>query len=235
MSKENNPKFQKAVTLNHEILANKYHSFVFESENPLIYKPGQYITVKVAGNRVNAYSIVGHEGDNKFMVLVDISPGGPGSQYFESLKVGDTISYMGPFGVFTFKEDDDAKELIFLGTGSGCSPLRCILDAALKEHNVQKPITLYFGLRNPSDIFWQDYFKKLSEEHPNFKFKLTLSKPDESWQGPTGHITDLVKTDYSNMDGFSAYLCGNKEMVEEANNILTSKGVPKEKIYFEKF
>ena len=235
MNKQNGPKFQTAAALSHEILAGTYHSFIFETENPLIYKPGQYISVKVSEDRINSYSIAGNDGPNKFMVLVDISPGGPGSKFFEALKVGDKISYLGPFGVFTLKENDNAKELIFLGTGSGCSPLRCILDEALKEKNIQKPITLYFGLRNPGDIFWQDYFKKLSQDHPNFKFKLTLSKPNQSWQGPTGHITDLVNSDFSNMNGYSAYLCGNKEMIDEANSILSLKGVSKEKIYFERF
>jgi NAD(P)H-flavin reductase len=235
MNEQTGPKFLTAVVLSREILAGKYHSFTFQTDTPLIYKPGQYVSIKVAENRINAYSIAGNDGPNKFMILVDTSPGGPGSIFFDNLKVGEEISYLGPFGVFTFKDEDDARELIFLGTGSGCSPLKCILDAALKEKNIQKPITLYFGLRNPSDIFWQDYFKKLSEEHPNFKFKLALSKPDEAWQGPTGHITDLVNTDFADMNGYSAYLCGNKEMIEQANNILTSKGIPKEKIYYEKF
>lgn len=235
MNKHSGPKFQTATTLSHVILAGKYHSFIFETENPLTYKPGQYLSIKVSENRLNSYSIADNDGPNKFMVLVDISPGGPGSKFFESLKVGDKISYLGPFGIFTLKENDDARELIFLGTGSGCSPLRCILDEALKEKNIQKPITLYFGLRNPTDIFWQDYFEKLSKEYPNFKFKLALSKPDQSWNGPTGHITDLVNSDFSNMNGYSAYLCGSEAMIDEANNILTSKGVPKEKIYFEKF
>jgi len=234
MNNQPNP-FKTATVLNHEILATKYHSYVFETEQPLIYKPGQYITVKVAEDRLNDYSIAGRDGENKFTILVDISPGGPGSLYFESLKIGDKISYLGPFGNFTLQENDNAKQIIFLGTGSGCSPLRCILDAALKEKGLQQPITLYFGLRNPTDIFWQDYFKKLSEEYPNFKFKLALSKPDGSWQGPTGHITDLVNTDFSEMNDYSAYLCGNKQMIEEAHNILTAKGIPKERIYFEKF
>ena len=92
-----------------------------------------------------------------------------------------------------------------------------------------------FGLRYNSDVFWQDYFKKLSEEHSNFSFKLALSKPDLSWQGLNGHITELVNKDFSNASECSAYLCGNKAMIEEATNILLSKGCPKERIYSEKF
>ncbi|OGH37276.1 MAG: hypothetical protein A2905_01065 [Candidatus Levybacteria bacterium RIFCSPLOWO2_01_FULL_36_10] len=229
------PKFHVATTITHTIVAGKFHYFVFESETPLVYQPGQYISVKVANQRINSYSIAGSENPNSFFLLIDTTPGGLGSKFFENLKVGDKITYLGPFGTFTLKFDDGAKHLLFLGTGSGCSPLRCMLESALKEKNVQLPTTLYFGLRYNSDVFWQDYFKKLSEEHSNFSFKLALSKPDLSWQGLNGHITELVNKDFSNASECSAYLCGNKAMIEEATNILLSKGCPKERIYSEKF
>lgn len=228
------PKFQTATTLSHEILAGTYHYFVFETETPLTYKPGQYLSVKVSDSRINAYSIAGSEG-NKIFILVDTSPGGPGSKFFENLKVGDKMSFLGPFGIFTLKEKDDTQEILFLGTGSGCSPLKCMVEAALKSNNYQIPITFYFGLRNNDDVFWQDYFNKLASEHPNFKFKLSLSKPDQNWQGQIGHITELVKKDYPDTSKCSAYLCGNHAMIEEASEILLSNGCPKEKIYTEKF
>src|SRR3989304_9122389 len=94
-----NTKFQTAVLIEHKILASKFHYFTFESKTPLIYKPGQYISVKVAQQRLNSYSIVGDDGPNKFFLLVDVSPGGPGSKFFENLKVGESISYLGPFGI----------------------------------------------------------------------------------------------------------------------------------------
>lgn len=229
------PKFHIATTIEHTNLAGKYHYFTFETETPLIYQPGQYVSVKVASTRINAYSIACHDGPNKFSLLIDTSPGGPGSKFFENLKVGEKITYLGPFGVFTLKPDDGAKHLLFLGTGSGCSPLHCMIEAALKEKNITNPITLYFGLRNTSDVFWQEHFQKLSEEHPNFSFKLALSKPDESWHGLSGHITELVDKDFPDASEVSAYLCGNKAMIDQATEILASHGCPKERIYSEKF
>lgn len=226
--------FKIATTISHTILASHYHEFVFESEQQLVYKPGQYISIKVANDRINCYSIAGQESPNRFNLLVDTSPGGPGSKFFENLKVGDKITYLGPFGIFTFKPDDGASQVLFLGTGSGCSPLRCMLDGALKQ-NAQTPMTLYFGLRHSSDVFWKDYFEKLTQQYPNFKYKLVLSKPDTGWQGQVGHITDLVNSDFPDASGCSAYLCGNKQMVEQATEILQAQGCPKERIYSEKF
>lgn len=229
------PKFHVAKALECKVLADKFHNFIFESEAPLIYKPGQYISVKVAGDRINSYSIATDEGDNKFGLLIDTSPGGPGSKYFENLKPGDKISFLGPFGTFTYKPDNDVKHILFLGTGSGCAPLRCMIDNLLKKEHMQTPITFYLGLRYQSSIFWQEYFDKLSQDYPNFKFILVISKPDAVWQGKAGHITDFVAQDFPDASGLTAYLCGNKLMVEETTNALCSRGLAKEKIYTEKF
>jgi len=227
------PKLHEAITVEHNVLAANYHYFVFKPNVPLVYNPGQYISVKVADSRLNSYSIAGHVGDN-FSILVDVSPGGPGSQYFKNLKVDEKISFLGPFGIFTLKPEENNK-ILFLGTGSGCSPLKSILESALTEKKYKNEITLYFGLRYQNDVFWQDHFKELAEKYPNFKFKLILSKPDETWQGQVGHITEYLKKDFPDASDCSAYLCGNKQMIEEASSILLSNGCHKEKIYSEKF
>jgi NAD(P)H-flavin reductase len=227
-------RFKVAEALECTLLAGKYHNFTFKTDPPIVFKPGQYVSVKVADTRINSYSIADHESAENFGLLIDTAPGGPGSKYFENLKVGDKISYLGPFGIFTYR-DDGAKNLLFLGTGSGVSPLRCIIDDLLKSRKIQTPITLYLGLRFPSDVFWKDYFENLEKEYPNFHFCLAISKPDETWTGKSGLITDLVAEDFPDASECSAYLCGNKMMVEETTNILLSHNCKKEHIYSEKF
>lgn len=229
------PKFRLAKTLDCKVLAGKFHNFIFEAESPIVYKPGQYISIKVANDRINCYSIATNEGGNRFGLLIDTSPGGPGSKYFENLKPGDEISFLGPFGTFIFRPDSTVKHFLFLGTGSGCAPLRSMIDNLLKVEHIQAPITLYLGLRYQTDIFWQDYFNRLSSEYPNFKFVLTISKPDISWQGKAGHITNSISQDFPDTSDLAVYLCGNISMIEEATRILVSCGLTKEKIYTEKF
>jgi NAD(P)H-flavin reductase len=228
------PRFKEAAVVSHTMLAGNYHFFVLKPEAPFTYTAGQYISVKVADTRLNSYSIAGHDGEN-FSVLIDVSPGGPGSLYFKDLKVGEKISFLGPFGIFTLKPEEGNNKILFLGTGSGCSPLKSILESALTEKNYKNEMILYFGLRYQNDVFWQDHFKELAEKYPNFKFKLILSKPNEAWQGQVGHVTEYLKQDFPDTSKCSAYLCGNKQMIEQATEILLLNGCPKEKIYSEKF
>jgi acetyltransferase len=229
------PRFKIAKALECKTLAGKFHNFIFETEAPISYKPGQYISVKVADTRINCYSIATNEGENKFSLLIDTSPGGPGSIYFEALKAGDKINFLGPFGTFVIRPDKDVKHILFLGTGSGCAPLRCMIDDLLKVQKVKTPITLYLGLRFQTDIFWKDYFTKLSADYPSFNFIIAISKPDATCQEKTGHITECIDLDFPDVSGMSAYLCGNMKMIEETTNMLISRGMAKEKIYTEKF
>ena len=229
------PQFKIAHTLEHQILAGTYHLFEFAPDEPLKYLPGQYITVKVANNKINCYSIATQMGDKNFSLLIDTKPGGLGSHFFTSLKVGDKISYMGPFGKFTLNLEDGSKQLLFLGTGSGVAPLRCQIEFALKEKNCKLPMTLYLGLETNKDLFWQDVFQKLSEEYPNFNFKIAIHDPQWGYQGYKGYITELLQNDLSDGKEVGAYLCGNKNMILDCTNILLEKGCPKERIYTEKY
>jgi acetate---CoA ligase (ADP-forming) len=228
------PKFQTATTTEHTVLATTYRHYEFEADEPLNFLPGQYITVKVAQDAVRCYSIAGSNNPKHFVLLVDIAPGGPGSKFFEHLKVGDKITYLGPFGVFTLRPDDGAKNLLFLGTGSGFSPLRSLIDAALTDEKLKDAtINLYVGLNHNKDIFWEDYYRRLEKEHPNFKFQISICYPDENWIGHKGFITELVEKDFPDAKNCAAYMCGNKNMINDISNLLTGRGMPKERIYVE--
>jgi ferredoxin-NADP reductase len=227
--------FKLAGTLSAQLLASKFHFYEFESEKPLNLKPGQYINVKVAPNTIRAYSVATKTDDNHFGLLVDTRPGGPGSQFFENLKPGNVVTYMGPFGAFVLNKDDGAENILFLATGSGISAIRCMIESALLEHKITKPVRFYYGLTHEGEIFWQDYFKELEKKHPNFKYQLCLCSPSEAWEGEKGFITKLVERDYPDASKCSAYMCGHINMIKDATELLLGLGCPKERIYTERF
>jgi NAD(P)H-flavin reductase len=229
------PEFITAQTITNANLAGKFHNIIFETAVPFQFNAGQYVSIKVADAHLNSYSIASRLGNNRFALLIDTAPGGIGSKYFEALKAGDSISFLGPFGKFSLNTNDGAQRLIFLGTGSGVAPLRAMIETGLADRGLKIPISLYFGLRHPDDILWKDYFESLVTKYPNFTFKLCLSKPDETWHGFTGHITDCMKEDYQDLGDAAVYLCGNQEMITQSTDLAKSLHCPPERIYFEKF
>jgi CDP-4-dehydro-6-deoxyglucose reductase, E3 len=228
------PTFKTAKVVKHEIPSAKFHDLILETAEPFNFTPGQFVSLKVAEGQMRAYSIAGKVTSNQFGLLIDTTPGGLGSQFIEKLQLGDTVEFIGPVGNLKPHSEDGSTHLVFLGTGCGIAPLKAMIEQLLLE-GTDKQLTLYFGLRFGSDIFWDQYFNNLSAQHPNFHFKLCLSKPDGSWQGACGHITDLLKADLTNGNQTSAYMCGNARMVEEATEILTTVGCPKQRIYAEAY
>lgn len=229
------PKFHVATLTKIETPAGKFHVLEFVPEKPLQFVPGQYISVKVANDRINSYSIASHENPDQFSLLVDTTPGGSGSKFFESLKIAEKITYLGPFGQFSLKLNDGSKQLVFLATGSGLSPIRAMIEEALIKQNYKMPIKLYWGLTNSTDIFWVSWLESLKSKYPNFDYKIVVWKPDGGWTGSTGFITDFLNRDFPDASGVSAYLCGNKNMIADAAAILTSHGCLNERIYTEKY
>ncbi len=228
------PKFSVATTIKADLLAGKIRYFEFESEQPVVIPPGQYLSVKVSSTRINCYSVAGQSAPNRFNLLVDTTPGGPGSKFFESLKANDKITYLGPFGSFSLKEDEGVETMLFLATGSGLAPLKSMIEYLLNVKKVKQNMVLYLGLTNYEDIFMKDYLDSLMEKFPNFKYKIVVYNKNVKWKGPAGFITTLVKADFPDASKCAVYMCGNKFMIKDATKILTDNGCPEKRIYFEK-
>jgi acetyltransferase len=227
--------FKSARTLDVKKLTEKMYYFDFKSEESMKIIPGQYISVKVSDTRVNCYSVAGFQSPDYFNLLVDITPGGPGSKFFEKLKIGDDINYLGPFGNFILKPNENVENVLFFATGCGVAPLKLMIETILADENEKRKIKLYLGVNNFSDVFFKDYFDELSKKHSNFSYQIAVSNPDPFWSGPTGFITELVKKDFLDASNCAAYLCGNKFMIEDVSKILMERGCPEERIYTEKY
>ncbi|MBU1200029.1 hypothetical protein KJ953_00665 [Patescibacteria group bacterium] len=235
-------------------LSEDYWWFELEFIKEFNFKAGQYVSVKVneTGER-RAYSIASVPGGKKIGLLVDVSPGGVGSKFFENLKLGDGVEVLGPLGRFVVNKKgytfdgfhlggvrvgtqppSEEKSLIFVGTGSGIAPLRSMIEDVLQSKVNDRSVYLVWGMRFEKDLFWQKEFEELERKYKNFKFELTLSKPSENWKGKKGRVTEVLK-EMKRLEDVEFYLCGSSVMVEDCVKILTDKGVDEEKIQFEKY
>lgn len=229
------PNFQTATVVKNEVLAAKFHDLVLQTDSSFNFSPGQFVSIKINDNKMNAYSIAGKVSDTQFGLLIDTEPGGLGSRHIEQLKTGDKVQFLGPLGHMTLKLDDGANNLYFMGTGCGIAPLKAMIEAALIDYKTDKQLTLYMGLRHCNDVFWDKYFNDLQNRFSNFHFKLVLSQPDGAYCGVHGHITDLAKVEVTDPANSAVYICGSVRMADEAIKLFEEMGTPKQRIYFEKY
>jgi propane monooxygenase reductase subunit len=206
------------------------------------FKPGQYADIRIPD----------HDGHRSFSMattptsstelefLIKKYPGGHFSGLLETgLHVGDELLLDGPYGSFTLRESS-ARPIICIGGGAGMAPILSLL-RHMAEENTSRPVTFYYGARNPSDLFYLDEIRQLGGRTADFRFVPCLSEtwPDD-WSelgvpGESGLVTDVVKRQQEDMAGSEYYLCGPPPMVDAALQLLESNGVPREQVHFDKF
>ena len=210
-------------------LSKKFWWFELGFEKEYLFKPGQYVSVKVneKGER-RSYSIASVPGGERIGLLVDVSPGGIGSKFFEELEVGEEVEVLGPLGRFMVRKNP-VRNWVFVGTGSGVAPLRAMILDLLQNNIDDHRYYLVWGMRKEEDLFWQKEFEELGKKYKNFKFDLVLSR-----EGGKLRVTDVLKG-MKEIKGKEFYLCGGNQVVEDCQKVLIDRGVDEKKIHFEKY
>jgi Na+-transporting NADH:ubiquinone oxidoreductase subunit F len=137
---------------------------------------------------------------------------GVGSSYIFSLKPGDIVAGIGPFGDFHIKPTQ--REMVYIGGGAGMAPLRAHLSHLLETEQTARKVSFWYGARSKQETFYEDYFQNLVKIHRNFSFHLALSSPlpEDNWTGNIGFIHEVVwkkyLLDHVNATAAEYYLCG---------------------------
>lgn len=185
------------------------------------------------------------EGCLRFNVRIATPPPGQecspgvGSSYVFSLRPGDTVTAIGPFGDFHIKPTQ--REMVYIGGGAGMAPLRAQLCHLLETEHTARRISYWYGARSRQEIFYEDYFAGLAAKHSNFTFHLALSSPlpEDNWDGHTGFIHEVVVENYlkshPHLCGVEFYLCGPPMMIKACTRMLEKLGVPQVNIAFDEF
>ena len=213
------------------------------------------LTAKNTEDTVRAYSMANYPAEGNIITLnVRIAtppmdrvthtwqkvPAGIASSYIFSLKPGDKVTMSGPYGDFHIHEDSDA-EMLYIGGGAGMAPLRAqLLHLFLTEHTTRK-VSFWYGARSRSEIFYEEDFRAIEREFPNFSFHIALSAPlpEDNWTGLTGFIHQAIYDNYLKdheaPEDIEYYMCGPGPMSAAAITMLDNLGVPPEQINYDNF
>jgi len=209
-------------------------TFKLLTPSEISFIAGQTFMLTVDNNVKRMMSIASPPSDKNHIVLChDTSPNGPASQWTRARKIGDTAVLMAPFGAFTIDKESHRKKVL-IATGTGIAPFRSMVLDYLETGGTDD-VTIYWGLRYEEDVYFAAEFEKISAQYPNFRFILTLSKPTPAWKGVHGRVTEHVVQEESNVQGADFYLCGNHNMVNDIEEQLADRNVPKLQVHKEVF
>jgi Na+-transporting NADH:ubiquinone oxidoreductase subunit F len=201
-----------------------------------------------------AYSMANHPAEGNIIMLnIRIAtppwdrskgtfmPVNPGvcSSYIFSRKPGDKVTISGPYGEFFIKETQN--EIVFIGGGAGMAPMRSHIFHLFHTEKTTRKVSFWYGARSLREVFYEEEFRAIEKEFPNFTFNLALSepKPEDNWTGYTGFIHKVLLDNYLGKheapEDIEYYLCGPPMMNSAVSNMLDNLGVPEENIAFDDF
>ncbi|MCA1744466.1 MAG: NADH:ubiquinone reductase (Na(+)-transporting) subunit F, partial [Bacteroidales bacterium] len=201
-----------------------------------------------------AYSMASHPAENNIIMLniriatppFDRVNGGfmkvnPGicSSFIFSRKPGDKVTISGPYGEFFLKETE--REMMFIGGGAGMAPMRSHLFHLFHTLKTGRKVTFWYGARSKKEIFYEEHFRAIEKEFPNFTFSIALSEPmpEDNWDGPVGFIHQVIYDQYlikhEEPEDIEFYICGPPMMNAAVTKMLYDLGVPDEMVAFDDF
>ncbi len=190
--------------------------------NDMSFVPGQCFNLGLPDTAVNReYSSYSGIYDEELQFLIRQVEGGQVSPKFKHLRAGDTVEVDGAYGMFVIDPElIETRKFYFIATGTGIAPFHCF---AKSYRNLD--YQLIHGTRHGNECYHrQDYEKgryiNCSTADSNSEFH--------------GRVTDYLKANPPPVDAMF-YLCGNRNMINEAYDILRSHAISSSQIITEVF
>lgn len=233
----------KVIKIENETANTRRYWMQVPELEKLDFKPGQFVTLDLPihekkNKRWRSYSIASWpDGSNVFELIIVLLEDGAGTSYlFNEVKVDDEILFRGPVGVFTLPDVLDT-DYYLICTGTGIAPFRSMLHH-IALHNVpHKNVYLIFGTRKKENLLYYEELKALAANNPGIHYIPVLSR--EEWDGATGYVHETyrnlinTKKDGDPLPPAHFYLCGWKNMIDEAKATIVELGYDKKEIHQE--
>lgn len=219
-------------------------TFVLE-QNEIVnkYISGQFITLLVTVNgekirRSYSFSSSPQMDAKPSITIKKIQEGKVSSFMVDSIKKGDSIEFIQPAGTFTL-DKATTDSLVFIGAGSGITPLMSMIKTALASKKY-KLITLIYSNRNEDTVIFKSQLNDLEIANSNFNVVYTYSQPNNTAL-PKGRLSQsafikiIESVSNIKIKESDYFLCGPDGMLEEVKKGLAILNVSTGNIHKESF
>lgn len=212
------------------------------------------LTCKNDTETIRAYSMANYPAEGNIITLnvriatppmdrathkwLPVSPG-ISSSYIFSLKPGDKVRMSGPYGDFHIQDTD--AEMLYIGGGAGMAPLRAQILHLFRTLHTGRKVSYWYGARSKKEIFYEEDFREIEKQFPNFSFHIALSdpQPEDNWTGYVGFIHQVIYDNYlkdhDSPEDIEYYMCGPGPMANAVKKMLEDLGVERSQLFFDDF
>jgi ring-1,2-phenylacetyl-CoA epoxidase subunit PaaE len=206
------------------------------------FKAGQYLTLRqnVEGlEERRSYSICAPVGAAPRIGVRRVDGGLFSAALVDSLKPGDTLEVLPPLGKFTPELGTQAHHC-FIAAGSGITPVLSIVGTLLAS-DADTKVTLLYGNRRTDTVMFAEELADLKDRYRDrMQLVHVLSREPRDVELFTGRLdadrlAALLDAIVPTADVDHWWLCGPYGLVQDAEKVLASKGVPASKLHHELF
>jgi len=203
-----------------------------EERKRFTFEPGQFIMLEIPGIGEAPFSISSSPVRHGDMELC-IRTVGNLTGFLARMGRGTMVGIRGPFGKGFPVSRMTGHDVILVAGGLGLAPLRAPLEYVLENRSRFGNIYVIYGARTPDDLLFAYQYETWRKF--DIDLRIIVEHPDETWQGPTGMITEALRDLCSGpgtclRDSF-AIVCGPPVMFKYVCGMLTESGIPMMNMY----
>jgi len=206
-----------------------------QCDEPLSFRPGQYVTVLREGGLARSYSIASLPDESALELHIRRISGGKMSGWFhDSAQVGERVSVLGPSGECFYVPGKEDQPILLAGTGTGLAPLYGIIRDALR-HSHRGPIHLFHGALHRGGLYLVEELHRLAHLYPHLTYTPAVLNGSESDDVAVGPIDQVILKQFPKLSGWRGFLCGDPTLVNTLKKRLFLSGMASREIYADAF
>ncbi len=201
-------------------------------DKKLSYRAGQYVYLQFQGFEARPFSIANKPGGDNIEFHITYSDSDMGQHISSSLRLGEAVTVMGPYGNACLDKNGDAPILLLAG-GTGLAPAKAIIEEAAAQKST-RPISMYYGVRTCNDVYGLEVLQTLARSMPGLQVHVCVSDDGDNLDETSyrkGTVIDNVLGDFETLQNTQAYVFGSKPMVENTIPGLIENGLPEDSIF----
>lgn len=191
------------------------------------FVPGQFVFAGLIGFGEAPFDICSSSLETKTFEIC-VRRVGLVTKKIHELKKDETMAIRGPYGHGFPLAQFAGKNLILIGGGCGFITMRTVILDYLKKKPSEQRLQVFLGASSPDQLLFQSEYETWRKR---LELQLIVSKPEASWTGPVGVITDLLDR-AELLPSSLALLCGPPVMYRFCLEKLLGHGLTGDEIYF---
>jgi ferredoxin-NADP reductase len=201
------------------------------------FEAGQFLTLRIHADgreHVRCYSISSSPDARNYLDISVKRLGLVSRTLHETLGPGSMMSVKAPAGTFVYPAGED-RPIVLIAGGIGITPLMSVLRHAVFTEPT-RPVTLFYSVRTEGDVAFREEIHNLARCDPQLRLAVAITAGTTSTEFFAGRLNGaLIRTTVPEIAGAVCLICGPQPMIDAMRQLLTTLGVPPQRIRFEVF